>query len=521
MEDAWIIPMLRFQSLENAMNTHTFAGGPLRLKPLAACLIVPLAVSNLACSAAMAATLPVTNCNDSGIGSLRDTVAGAQSGDTIDLRSLSCERIPATTGELVIAANDVELLGPGSTKLTIPGVNHTGVGTLYLASLRVADGMCGIASNGIVSLNESIVTACPREGVKSKGGLILRNSTISNNGYTGVRVYAGNISISGSTISGNAGSYCGALETDGQGTVRIENTTISGNRGSWSACVSASSVAIVNSTFAFATAPPSNIMTGYSAVGLTTNALQVQLESTIFANNATGDLQFPASTVISGHNNLLMRGATFWETGAKVPLPADTLSADPMLQPLADNGGPTMTHALHAGSPAIDTGNNVSAFSADQRGFPFLRTSGARADIGAYETQPTPLNSFAIGPGITGSWFDPLQSGHGLMLEVLPGNRLLAFWFTFNPEGTQQVWFGGVGTYSNNTAIISDVALPTGGRWLPNFDSTKVVSNPWGSITFTFTDCNHGKVDFNSVRGFGSGSMDLTRLTLPAGLSCP
>ena len=129
--------------------------------------------------------------------------------------------------------------------------------------------------------------------------------------------------------------------------------------------------------------------------------------------------------------------------------------------------------------------------------------------------------SGAIGSGFTGSWFDPAQSGHGLMLEVLPGNRLLAFWFTFNPEGNQQVWFGGVGTYSENAAIISEVALPTGGRWIPNFDSTKVIPKNWGSLSFTFSDCNHGRVDFNSILGFGAGGMDLTRLTLPAGLTCP
>ena len=40
-----------------------------------------------------------------------------------------------------------------------------------------------------------------------------------------------------------------------------------------------------------------------------------------------------------------------------------------------------------------------------------------------------------IGPAFTGSWYDPTQSGHGLMLEVLPDNHLLALWFAFNPAG--------------------------------------------------------------------------------------
>ena len=126
-----------------------------------------------------------------------------------------------------------------------------------------------------------------------------------------------------------------------------------------------------------------------------------------------------------------------------------------------------------------------------------------------------------IVPAFTGSWFDPAQSGHGILIEVLPGNRMLAAWFAFDPAGTQQSWFTGVGTYSGNAATISNVIRPSGGRWIPNFDSSHVVDNPWGTLKFTFTDCNHGKVEFASTSGYGTGSMNLTRLTQPAGLTCP
>lgn len=126
-----------------------------------------------------------------------------------------------------------------------------------------------------------------------------------------------------------------------------------------------------------------------------------------------------------------------------------------------------------------------------------------------------------VGPGFTGAWYDPAQSGHGLFVEVLPDNRMFVGWFTFNPAGTAQAWFVGAGTYTGNTATITPVSLPTGGRWIPNFDPKQIVNNTWGTLAFTFTDCNQGKVDFNSVLGYGTGSMDLTRLTQPAGLSCP
>jgi hypothetical protein len=127
----------------------------------------------------------------------------------------------------------------------------------------------------------------------------------------------------------------------------------------------------------------------------------------------------------------------------------------------------------------------------------------------------------AIGPGFTGSWYDPAQSGHGLFVEVLPDNRMFVGWFTFNPAGTEQAWFVGVGTYSGNTATITPVSLPSGGRWIPNFNPNEIINSVWGALTFTFTDCNRGKVDFNSVLGYGTGSMNLTRLTQPAGLTCP
>ena len=145
--------------------------------------------------------------------------------------------------------------------------------------------------------------------------------------------------------------------------------------------------------------------------------------------------------------------------------------------------------------------------------------SAASGTLSSAELDTTPATG-ATGAGFTGSWYDPAQSGHGLILEDLPGSEFLAAWFTFNPAGTQQSWFLGVGTYYSGRATITSVLQPTGGRWIPNFDPTKIVNNAWGSLTFTFTDCDHGKVDFNSTLGYGTGSMSLTRLTQPAGFAC-
>ena len=68
-------------------------------------------------------------------------------------------------------------------------------------------------------------------------------------------------------------------------------------------------------------------------------------------------------------------------------VPPDTIIADPLLAPLADNGGLTWTHALLPGSPAIDTGDD-DGWDTDQRGEGYARIQNAHADIGAYEVDP-------------------------------------------------------------------------------------------------------------------------------------
>ena len=82
---------------------------------------------------------------------------------------------------------------------------------------------------------------------------------------------------------------------------------------------------------------------------------------------------------------------------ANVALPDGTLGGDPRLGPLADNGGPTATHALLADSPAIDAGDNPSSLATDQRGGTYVRVAGAAPDIGAFELQAAADSIFADG----------------------------------------------------------------------------------------------------------------------------
>src|SRR5262249_36341377 len=103
---------------------------------------------------------------------------------------------------------------------------------------------------------------------------------------------------------------------------------------------------------------------------------------TIIAGNAsyTGpDLYGSLGSL--GHNLIgnTSHGSGFHET--------DLLNVDPLLGPLKDNGGPTLTHALLPGSPAIDAGDNSDAPEWDQRGPGYPRIVNDIIDIGAFEVQ--------------------------------------------------------------------------------------------------------------------------------------
>ncbi len=142
--------------------------------------------------------------------------------------------------------------------------------------------------------------------------------------------------------------------------------------------------------------------------------------------------------------------------------------------------------------------------------------SGMFGRITVQGTTPPPA---PLGPGFTGAWFNPAQDGHGVFLEVLPGNRMVAAWYVFTPNA-QQAWVVGAGTITGNTAAV-DVQIASGTSFPPMFNPAQVVRTPWGRLNFTFTDCNTGRMDYQStVVGYGSGSIPLTRVTLPAGLTC-
>jgi hypothetical protein len=126
----------------------------------------------------------------------------------------------------------------------------------------------------------------------------------------------------------------------------------------------------------------------------------VNIVGTIVAGNTADDLGNDEGSAVSDHSIIGVVAPGFVVTDAGGTI----FGVDPMLGPLTDNGGPTQTHELLAGSPAIDTGPvPVPTFAGnefDQRGNGFARVVAGTVDIGAFEVQaPEPA---VIQPKFTG-----------------------------------------------------------------------------------------------------------------------
>jgi hypothetical protein len=187
--------------------------------------------------------------------------------------------------------------------------------------------------------------------------------------------------------------YCGALSTSGQGTVRIENTTISGNYATFSGCISASSATIANSTVASVPASFLKATLALAAAVWPSVRPAGKARKLDLRNNSIADLFVSTSTVISGHNNLMMLGATGLRNRREaVSAGRHNHRRSPAAAARRQRRPDHDAMRLRAGSPAIDAGNNLAAFPSDQRGSPFLRIAGAKPTSAHSSRKPTPLN---------------------------------------------------------------------------------------------------------------------------------
>ena len=303
-------------------------------------LVTPLATQNMAHAQS---TIIVTSSADSGEGSLRQAVSDVQAGGTITFAD-GLETIVLT--EFIWIAKSLTIDGPGADELTVSGNNVT----------QIFD----IATNTTVTINGLTIrdgSDANGAGIYNRGVLTISNSTISGNtASSGAGIYnSGSLTISNSTISGNTASVGGGIYNSGS--LTISNSTIAGNSAS----------GIGGGIWSSTSTPPT-------------------LTATLLANNAPGNNC--VRQAISGGYNLSSDSTCFVAGGT------DLLNTDPLLDDLADNGGPTETHALDPASPAVNAIPAEACHAAlgaqptDQRGVE--RPQFEACDIGAFELDIAP-----------------------------------------------------------------------------------------------------------------------------------
>ncbi len=151
-----------------------------------------------------------------------------------------------------------------------------------------------------------------------------------------------------------------------------------------------------------------------------------------------------------------------------------------------------------------------------------LSNEGADSTLKVYASTNR-VGGTGITGSITGSFYDPEQSGHGFFVEAIDVNgetQVFVAWFVFDTEGNP-LWLSGVGSVDGNVATVP-VTRSSGGFFPPNFDPDAIVSEAAGSLVFTFDSCNLASVDFQSVdeTSLGSVTIPVSRLTSIQGLPC-
>ena len=306
------------------------------------------------------------------------------------------------------------------TGLTIrDGTNAGSGGGIYIPA-----GTATVNVNGCTITGNQAIAGGSAAGIYNAGTLNVTNTTISGNLNStgnggGITNFAGTTNITNSTISGNSGNgNGGGIHNFGGGTVNVTNSTIVGN------------TALANSN-------------GRGG-GIQNSEGTVNVKNSIIAMNSSTDVGPDVSgTFVSAGFNLI--GKTNGSTGFTAPTDQTGTVAsprDPVLAPLANNGGPTMTHAPIVGSPAIDKGSGATPpLTTDQRGSPRPYDNpsvpnapgGDGSDIGAFERQTTDPGSVRVpfdfdGDGKTDLSIYRPTTGHWWYLRSSDGgNRAVNF----------------------------------------------------------------------------------------------
>lgn len=237
----------------------------------------------------------------------------------------------------------------------------------------------------------------------STGSLTIAGSTIAGNSNSGVGSVGGGIAvanaavdISNSTISSNTtNGPGGGLAFDSNGNVQavatLTRVTISGNQSAngfgGGAAAFNGAMTVGESTVTLNSAPTGqgSGLASYSDGGVN-NAVIAVISSIVAGNSSTDVDSIGGGVFTSSGFNVIGNG----NAADAFTVNGDQSSvSDPGLGQLANYGGPTLTHALLPGSPAIDAGaTSIGSSSTDQRGSAYARLVGGVMDVGAFEVQP-------------------------------------------------------------------------------------------------------------------------------------
>ena len=379
--------------------------------PLALALAATLGVAN-------ATTYTVTSNRDDGAGScaatctLRDAVAAANANagaDTITFASsLSGDTITldiATKGHIAIT-DSLTIQGPGANLLVVSGggVASGGDGGIFYDKVYV--GGNSLTLSGITL--SSGRTAGKGGALNFAYGHLTLNRVAIQDSYAqsfggGFYKGSGTLNVNYSTISGNSAGNSGGGFSANYPTTSLINTTISGNtaNGSGGGFYARTTINVFNSTISGNTA---NSIGG----GAWISKQNGYFTNSIIANNLAPSMSEIACTAQSNGassvtaNDSLIEGSYACTGGGTFTGSNNILGQDPKLGPLTNNGGPTQTLALLPGSPAIDSGNNGTCETTDQRGqsrpYDGDKNGSAICDMGAFEVNFIDLDTiFANG----------------------------------------------------------------------------------------------------------------------------
>lgn len=377
---------------------------------------LPFLFALLTSGSAGAATFSVANLADSGAGSLRQAVLDANSAagaDEVVFAPGVVGTITLTSGQIAIT-DSLVVHGPGFRFLTVSGndlfrifrVERPAVDApidVTLAGLTLTQGnslpeLPDTPGGAVLGLGENLwILDCVVSDSRSSAGggiafysfsgaalLTIESSTIAGNsaaGGGGLSTFGSVVRILNSTFSGNSVSGDGGALYSEEGNLEIVNSTLSGNQAQrFGGAISGRGTILLRSTTV--TENTADVRGG----GITFETFLVNgfpaLDHAIVGNNAPDDLTYTGMIPggLESNYSLIEAPGGVGLFGAH-----NLVGADPLLGPLADNGGPTLTHALLPGSPARDAGNPAipNPPATDQRGS--VRILGAAIDLGSVE----------------------------------------------------------------------------------------------------------------------------------------